>query len=140
MRWHREDGRLLAKLEPGDAVAGSLLELARHEALPGASVQGIGAVNRARIGFYRPENQSYDERELLENLEVISLVGNIAHIGEEPLLHAHVALGRGDLSVIGGHLFEATVSVTLEVVLVPTAGRVTRTMDPRFRLNLLDLP
>lgn len=140
MRWHREGGRILAKLEPGDAVAGSLLELAKLEALPGASVQGIGAVNLARIGFYRPENQSYDERELRENLEVISLLGNIAHVGEEPILHAHVALGRGDLSVIGGHLFEATVSVTLEVVLVPMADRLARKMDPRFRLNLLDLP
>ena len=137
MKWRMDGSRTLIKLEPGDRVAGSLLQLAREQALPGGMVHGIGAVNHARIGFYQPDRKAYDEREFRENLEVVSLMGNLAHGDHGPILHAHVALGRSDLSLIGGHLFEATVSVTLEVVIDPATERIDRTLDSRFDLNLL---
>ena len=137
MKWRPDGSRTLIKLEPGDRVVSSLLQLARERALPGGLVRGIGAVKHARIGFYRPDRKAYDERELSENLEVVSLMGNLAHGDEGPILHAHVALGRSDLSLIGGHLFEATVSVTLEVAIDPTTEQIERAFDSRFDLNLL---
>lgn len=55
-------------------------------------------------------------------------------------VHLHVALGRADLTVIGGHLREAIVLPTLEVWLRTEPVDVRRTKDPATGLDLLDLP
>jgi predicted DNA-binding protein with PD1-like motif len=135
-----EDKRhLIVKLEAGEPVLGSLLTVARGHGLKGAVLSGIGAVGHARLGFFLPEEKRYETRDFHENLEVLSLSGNLAQSEAGPVIHAHVALGRADFSVIGGHLFEATVSVTLEVFLSQVAARIERRHDPRFDLKLLRL-
>ena len=139
MEYRVDSGVIVVKLEPGDAVISSLAALAREQRLDGGSLQGIGAVNQARLGFYRPEEKRYQTRELRENLEVVSLTGNLGHVGEEPMVHAHAVLGRSDYSLVGGHLFEACVSVTLEIFIRPTDNAILRTHDPRFDLNLMRL-
>lgn len=139
MQQRAEEKDLILALEPGEEVGETLRALARDLQLPGGFLSGIGAVNQARIGYYRPEKLAYDERSFSENLEVVSLVGNLGWAGKEPVLHAHVSLGRADFSLVGGHLFEATVSVTLELTLRPTLHRVDRERDERFDLNLLRL-
>ena len=58
----------------------------------------------------------------------------------EPFLHLHVALGRSDLSVVGGHLDEAIVYPTIEVWLRTEDVDIQRTKDPETGLDLLDLP
>jgi len=135
-----EDKRfLIVKLDPGEPVVGTLLTVARGHGLKGAALRAIGAVGHARLGFYLPEEKRYETREFRENLEVLSLSGSLAQSDNGPVVHAHVCLGRADFSVVGGHLFEATVSVTLEVFLSPTASRIERRLDPRFDLKLLHL-
>jgi predicted DNA-binding protein with PD1-like motif len=139
MEVREEKRQLVVKLGPGEPVVGSLVTLARGRGLPGASVRAIGAVGQARIGFFVTAEKRYRTCELRENLEVVSLLGNLAHSAEGPIAHLHVSLGRGDFSVIGGHLFEAVVSVTLEMFVTPTSERLERRRDPRFELNLLAL-
>lgn len=132
-------GAIVVKLGPGEPVVASLLALARSRGIEGAALRAIGAVGHARLGFFLPAEKRYVTREFRENLEVVSLVGNLA-VGEQgPILHAHVSLGRADFSVIGGHLFEAEVSVTLEMFVTPAGERLERALDPRFDLNLLRL-
>ena len=139
MELREEEGVLVVRLDPGEAVVESLVALARRRGLDGASLGGIGAVGYARLGFFLPGEKRYATRELRENLEVLSLSGNLAAGEQGPIVHAHAALGRADFSVVGGHLFEAEVSVTLELFLTPTGGRLARALDPRFDLNLLRL-
>lgn len=139
MEWREDRGSFIGKLEPGEEIVASILAFAGARDLQGARLTAIGAVNHARIGFYLPAEKRYAEKELRENMEVVSLLGNLAKTDDGPMVHAHVALGRSDYSLVGGHLFAATVSVTLELVLTPTATALRRTPDPRFDLNLLDL-
>ena len=139
MEWRSDRRSYIGRLFPGEQVIGSILNFARGEGIRGASLHAIGAVSQARIGFYRPEEKRYETRELTENLEVLALTGSLAHSERGPMVHAHVVLGRSDFTVLGGHLFEASVSVTLEVFLSPTATRLERALDPRFDLSLLRL-
>ena len=135
----REDPVLVVKLDRGEEVMTSLARLVTDQSLSGASFSGIGAVSHANIGFYRIAGKRYEVVDFEENLEVISLLGSLAHGPEGPVVHAHVSLGRADYSVIGGHLFAATVSVTMELFVTLTASRLERQIDPRFDLNLLKL-
>ena len=70
--------------------------------------------------------------------EVLSLTGNLALDYNEPFFHVHVALGLRDGSARGGHLFEATVRPTVEVVLTAYPRPVRRKIDPETGLPLLD--
>jgi len=72
-------------------------------------------------------------------VEVLSLVGDIALHGEEPKVHAHVVLGKSDGTAWGGHLVEAHVRPTLEVILTESPVHLHRKTDPNTGLALIDL-
>jgi len=65
--------------------------------------------------------------------------GNIALEGDKPKVHAHIVVGRFNGSTLGGHLLEAHVRPTLEIVLVESPPHLRRTFDPASGLALLDL-
>jgi hypothetical protein len=69
---------------------------------------------------------------------VLSLVGDVAVGDDGPKVHAHVVLGRADGSAHGGHLLEARVWPTLELVLIESPAHLRRRMDPASGLALID--
>jgi predicted DNA-binding protein with PD1-like motif len=73
-----------------------------------------------------------------EQVEVVSLVGDVA-LGEDggPKVHAHAVLGRSDGSALGGHLLEARVRPTLEVILTELPGHLQRRHDRESGLGLI---
>ena len=99
---------------------------------------GIGAVSDAVIGYFDPEKKAYLRNAEKGQAEVLSLTGNLALDDNEPFFHVHVALGLRDGSARGGHLFEATVRPTVEVVLTTYPKPVRRKIDPETGLPLLD--
>jgi predicted DNA-binding protein with PD1-like motif len=74
-----------------------------------------------------------------EQVEVLSLVGDIALEGGQPRVHAHVVVGKRDGTAHGGHLLDARVRPTLEVILVQPPAHLRRRYDPDSRLALIDL-
>ena len=60
----------------------------------------------------------YQDIPVNEQVEVLMLAGDIAWKEDgEPVIHAHVVVGRQDGSTRGGHLKKAIVRPTLELVL-----------------------
>ena len=139
MRTQRFGDRYIARVESGERVIETLIDLLRREGIGFASLTAAGAIRWARLGFWEAERRSYSHREFVEQLEVVSFLGNAAIRGDDPFLHVHVALGRGDFSVVGGHLAEAIVHPTLEVWIRSEPGEVRRVKDPESGLDLLDL-
>jgi len=68
---------------------------------------------------------------------VLSLLGDIALADGKPKLHAHVVLGKRDGSAHGGHLLEAHVRPTLEVILTESPSHLERVHDPETGLPLI---
>jgi predicted DNA-binding protein with PD1-like motif len=54
-------------------------------------------------------------------------------------VHAHVVVGKSDSSAHGGHILEAHVWPTLEVVITTSPTHLHRTHDPETGLALIDL-
>jgi uncharacterized protein len=125
--------------EHGDAVVEGLTSFARDRTVSGGRLWGIGALDRAELGFYRVERKDYDRFTLQEELELLALNGNVSTTDEGPRIHAHVVVGRSDGTAHGGHLFEATVGPTLEVFLLESPAEIRREMDEEFRLPLIRL-
>jgi len=120
-------------------VMKGLLAFANKHRLVAGHLTGIGAISHAVIGYFDPRKNAYLRIEEREQLEVLSLTGNLTLNDDRPFLHVHAALGRRDGSTRGGHVFEATVRPTVEVVLTTSAKPVRRKIDPETRLPLIDL-
>ncbi len=70
---------------------------------------------------------------------MLALVGDVALENGAPKVHAHVVIGRRDGSAHGGHLLEAHVRPTLEVMLTESPAHLRRTFDPASGLALIDV-
>ena len=140
MEYQRFGKRYQVRLESGDKLIESLTELAQHEGIGYAALNGLGAVRFITLAYYNVETMQYEKHDLEEQLEVTSLIGNIALKDDVPVLHVHASLGRQDLSLIGGHVFEAIAHATLEVWLRRESAQVRRVFDEESGLSLLSLP
>jgi hypothetical protein len=123
----------------GDDVTSGLLDFAKTHAIAAASFSGIGAFERVTLGYFEIQKRDYKRIAIDEQVEVVSLVGNVAIGDAGPKLHAHVVVGKNDGSAHGGHLLEARVRPTLEIVLVETPSHLRRRSDPATGLALIDL-
>ena len=138
---HERDGlRTFAVVfSRGDEVVTGLREFAREHKLTGASLTAIGAVSDITWGYFDWDRKDYINAALREQLEVLTLTGNIALEDGEPRIHAHIVLGRADGSAVGGHLLEAHVRPTVEVVAIETPSYLRRRIDAETGLALIEL-
>jgi predicted DNA-binding protein with PD1-like motif len=69
---------------------------------------------------------------------VLSLIGDIAlDEGGKPKVHAHVVVGKADGTAHDGHLLEAHVRPTLEVILTESPKRLQRKHDKEAGIALI---
>lgn len=129
----------VAVLERDDDVMPLLTDFARDERLAASAVSAIGGFNEATLGYFDVDAKRYRQIPVREQVEVLSLLGDVTVEGGDPRLHAHVVLGRRDGSTVGGHLLSATVRPTLEVVIEEAPAHLRRRHDPATGLALIDL-
>jgi predicted DNA-binding protein with PD1-like motif len=124
----------------GDEVISNLTAFAREKRLAASHFTAIGGFQEATLGYFDLEKKDYQKIPLHEQVEVLSLVGDITLTEKnEPKIHAHVVVGRLDASTRGGHLVEARVRPTLEVMLVESPRHLHRKHDPQSGLALIQL-
>ncbi len=123
--------------DPGDEAMEELTNFAKENGLSAAHFTAIGAFSDATLGYFDMEKKEYEEIPVDEQVEVLSLVGDIALFEGEPKLHAHTVLGRSDGTTRGGHLLGAHVQPTLEVVIVESPEHLRRETDEETGLPLL---
>ena len=142
MQWkqlHEQDGQrtYAVVLSTGDDVLAGLDRFAREQKLGGAHFTAIGAFIDARLGYFDIERKDYLPIAINEQTEVLALVGDIARQDGEPRIHAHVVLGLRDGTTRGGHLLQAHVRPTLEIVLIESPRHLERRHDPATGLHLI---
>lgn len=125
--------------DQGDEVMSGLTGFARERGLAAAQITALGAFSRATLGYYDRERQEYEKIPVNEQVEVLSLVGDIALADDEPKIHLHAVVGRRDGTTRGGHLLEAYVWPTLEVIINEAPQHLRRKMDASVGLALIDL-
>jgi uncharacterized protein len=124
--------------EKGDDPVSGLTEFAKTQKLGGAHFTAIGAFSEVTLGYFDRAKRDYRKIPLREQVEVLSLIGDVALDKNEPKVHAHVVVGRADGEARGGHLLEARVWPTLEVVLIESPRHLCRRHDPETGLALID--
>jgi predicted DNA-binding protein with PD1-like motif len=126
-------------LDKGDEVIGSLLAFAKDNNLSASHFTAIGAFESVTLGFFERDRKDYKKIIIDEQVEVLSLLGDIALADDKRKVHAHVVVGKADGTAHGGHLLEARVWPTLEVFLVESPHHLQREMDKETGLALIKL-
>ena len=139
MTYTSTDTGYLIRLFKNEKIVESLIAFSKQEDITSAQIRGIGGVTEATIGFYDLDTREYEFDTYTETLEVLSLLGNISLLNNEPFLHAHITVGRRDKSVIGGHLNEAVVGGTVELEVRTFTQPLHREKDEETGLSLWEL-
>lgn len=126
-------------LDTGEEAVSCMLDFARQHALTGGEFTGLGAFSGVTLGFFDIEAKDYERIRLDEQVEVVSLLGNFATKDGEAKLHPHVVVSKRDGTAWGGHLLEAHVRPTLEVVVTEVPEPLRRRTDPETGLPLLSI-
>jgi uncharacterized protein len=128
-------------LAESDSVTEALAAFAADNDVRAAGLTAIGAFRTATLGFFDLDAKEYLHLPVDEQAEVLSLVGDIGRDEEDKVaLHAHAVLGLRDGTTRGGHLLDATVCPTLEVMVTESPGHLRRRYRPDLGLALIDLP
>jgi predicted DNA-binding protein with PD1-like motif len=125
--------------DKGDEVVAELTAFAKTEKLAAAHFTAIGAFSEVTLGYFDRASKDYRKIPVREQVEVLSLIGDIALAKDGPQVHAHVVIGAADATARGGHLLNARVWPTLEVILVESPRHLRRRHDPESGLALIDL-
>jgi predicted DNA-binding protein with PD1-like motif len=126
-------------MDKDEEVMAGLQRFAAEHELAASQITAIGAFSDVMLGYFDRNRKDYTRIPVAEQVEVLSLMGDITLDGKDPKVHAHVVLGRSDGSTCGGHLLEAHVWPTLEVIVTESPRHLGRRIDQETGLALIDL-
>ncbi len=132
-----ENKKYVLRFDRGEEVLDGLKRFCDEELVRGGSFNAVGGTEELTLAFYDLEKKKYENHELKENLEILSMNGVVSRMGDDLAIHAHGTFGDKKLGVRGGHVIRLIVSGTCEVVMETYEGDVQRTFDEETGLNLL---
>jgi predicted DNA-binding protein with PD1-like motif len=125
-------------LAPGEEAMAALASFAVEHRLGASHFTAIGAFSHAVVAYFDWPTKQYRHIEINEQVEVLSLVGDIVIQRDLPTVHGHVVVGKADATAHGGHLIKGHVRPTLEIVITEAPRHLRRRFDPESRLALID--
>ncbi len=131
------DNTYVVRLNKEAEIISAIKDFCSSNNVKVGTIQGIGAINSVTFGFFNPETKQYNEKIFEGPREITSLIGNISTKNGETYLHLHMTASGEDYNTIGGHLINATISLTGEIFITPINGTVEREFCEKTGLNLL---
>jgi uncharacterized protein len=122
----------------GDEAFSGLLEFAQKYHVSSAHFTAIGALNRATLGWFDPVRKMYKKIPIIGQHEVIGMSGDIALYQGKPVVHTHMVVGSSDGTTRAGHVLDAYISPTLEVMVTVDPIAMQKRFDPDTDLTLID--
>lgn len=120
-----------------EEVFKTLISFANETKIQSAWFQGIGAASNLLISYYDLSKKQYIDKEINQEVEIISLTGNIASLKNEKVIHAHGVFSTKSFTTFGGHIKSLAVSATCEIYLSTIPLQIERERDEVTGLNLL---
>ena len=138
MKYRREENHYILVLDRGEEITETLTRFVAGQNIEGGRVKGIGGVTEVELGFFDTAGKEYLRRRLDGFFELASLVGDISIVDGKPFCHLHAVVSDSEMRAWAGHLFNAEVSVTAEIFVIP-GEKTLRSFDEEVGLNLIDL-
>ena len=122
----------------GEYIMESLKELIKKENIQGGFFFGVGAVDKLEIAHYNVGNKKYSSKKYNLPLEMTSLMGSISYFKEELIVHGHGVFGNKEMETLSGHLVDARISGTAEIIIIAT-GKLNKSYNEETGLKIFDI-
>lgn len=139
MEYKKFGNTYIIRLETGEEVVETFKRFLQEQEIGAGFFTGLGALTGAELGFYDMDSGDYKTKEIKENIEIDSLIGNISTMDGEVIVHPHIVVSNSQMKTFGGHFNRGEVSATVEIHLVQLEGELERKHNKKLDLNLLDL-
>lgn len=127
---------IFLRVDGDEEILSAVETVSKKYGIRSATVEGIGSLKKAVLGYYTGEE--YVKMEIDEKLELISCMGSISRNEEGHVVHLHAVLGDEEGNAMAGHLFEGVVSFTGEFFITAFPEKLERVHDDETGLSLIE--
>ena len=125
----------------GEDLLQTIEEFCIHHDISCGLIQGIGAVEQATFSIYNQKTKKYTKITKNEEMEILSLSGNVSLFDDRPMTHTHITLSDKEGKAWGGHLMAGTKIFAAEIFIQELTGdNKTRKKDKMTGLSLWPNP
>lgn len=130
----------MGRLGFGCDLLEELNRVAKEREITLGRIEALGAVQKARIGYYDQNTREYQFVDIDKALEIVQLIGNVSLKDAEPFVHAHITFADASGKTFGGHLAPGTLVFACEFIIEALEGaELNRSFDEETGLPLWDL-
>lgn len=138
MEYRRFNDTIIARFDKGEEIVAQVRKIAEAENIKLASVEALGALSEFNVGLFDVVEKKFHGNHFEGAYEVVSLTGTINTMNGEFYTHLHMSAADVNANVYGGHLVNATISATGEMVIRILDGKVDRKFSDEVGLNLFE--
>lgn len=125
----------VVRLDKGDEICACVRAIAEKENITLGDVTAIGATDDFTVGVFDVEKKAYEKFSFTGNHEITALAGNINTMNGGTYTHMHITCAGPGGKIVGGHLLEAKISLTCEMFIHITDGKVDRKRNEELGIN-----
>lgn len=138
MQYRQFGSRYFVRIDKGEEILASLKNFCEQEKITLAEVKALGAVDDFNVGLFDVAEKKYHTNHFQFPAEIVSLWGTVTTKDGEFYAHIHMSAGDKEGRVFGGHLNNARVSATCEMIVEISEGTVERKFSEEVGLNLFE--
>jgi len=137
MKFKKIGNTYIIRLDKGEKVIEKLKDFCSKNGIRAGYFSGIGSLDEAELAHYIVKTRKYTSQMYKQPLEIISMNGNAAMMGNENYIHCHACLSDVNMEAIAGHLKEGIAGATAEIVFIKIDAEINREYDEGTGLNLM---
>lgn len=136
MEYVKFKDKIVLRIDRGEEIVSLIAAVCEREKVKLAFVNGIGAAQYVKAGYFSVAEKKYNVNEYKGDLEILSLMGNITQKDGKVYTHFHICFATEDGVAHGGHLNECVIGGTGEIEIALIDGKVGRKFDEDVGLNV----
>lgn len=111
-------------LRKGEDLLAELRRLCGDYGISRGSVQVIGALERAELGYYHQDRREYESHTVAEHVEILAGLGNVSLLDNALFVHLHLTLSDKQCACCGGHAMEGgNIIFAAEAIITEIPGK-----------------
>lgn len=128
---------ILTRLRKGEDLVTELTRVCEENDITRGTVQVIGALEKAELGYYNQQTFEYEAHPVDKNVELLAGMGNISLKDSKVFVHLHLTLSDETGAALGGHAMEGCTIFAAEAFIREVEGKpLKRVYDEPTKLFL----
>ncbi len=133
----KDNNTYILSFKRGEELMEGVKEFCKENHIESAFFSAIGATNEVELAWYDLEAKKYVTTLLKEDMELVSLTGNVSYMDNDIVVHNHGVFSFKDMSTKAGHVMKVVISGACEITLHKIEGAIERAYDDETGLNLM---